>query len=399
MPSERGWHDSLYAGLAGLREASVDCIASEMSVINLLLDETLQRFADCTHCDIEAAGDTRWCDMAVTIRDVAKAAGVSISTVSRALASPEQVAESTREHVQQTARAMGYRPNRAASGLITGRTGSIGLVVPDLENPFFGSVSKGVQARARAAGYAVFIADSDEDPALEAEVVRGLAKQVDGIILCSARGADDAVMALSSETPLVLVNRTVGDIPSINFDNATGMHSLMRHLVALGHSSIAYAAGPASSWSNRVRVEAFRAFGAAAPECELVELGNFSPVFSGGIHAADLAIASGVTAVVAYNDLMAVGLVDRLRQRGFSVPDDISVAGFDNVPVASMVWPNLTTVDHPRVQMGRASVDMLLDVVLGRGDSHHVRDMPVELVVRQSTGVARSRERSGVLSA
>jgi LacI family transcriptional regulator len=333
--------------------------------------------------------------MAVTIRDVASAAGVSISTVSRALAAPEMVNEATRARVQSTADAMGYRPNRAARGLITGRTGNIGLVVPDLENPFFGSVSKGVQSRAREAGYAVFVADTDESPMMEAEAVRSLAKQVDGVVMCSARSSDDSVRRFAGEVPLVLINRRLDDIPSVTFDNGGGLRAVLRHLVALGHRRIAYAAGPVTSWSNRERSEVFAAFGRESADLELVEAGSFAPYFSGGIEAGDVVIASGVTAVIAFNDLMAVGLVDRLRQRGYSVPDDISVAGIDNVPVATHVWPNLTTVDFPRIAIGRASVDMLLDIVLGRVEGvHRVPDVAVELVIRQSTGVAPTTARA-----
>jgi LacI family transcriptional regulator len=336
-------------------------------------------------------------EMAVTIRDVAKAAGVSISTVSRALAAPDKVNEATRIRVQSTADSMGYRPNRAARGLITGRTGNIGLVVPDLENPFFGSVSKGVQSRAREAGYAVFVADTDESPMMEAEAVRSLAKQVDGIVLCSARSTDDAVRRFAGEVPLVLVNRRLDDIPSVTFDNAGGLRAVLRHLVALGHRRIAYAAGPLTSWSNGERARMFATFADDASDLELVELGNFAPYFSGGIEAGDVVIASGVTAVVAFNDLMAVGLVDRLRQRGYSVPDDISVAGIDNVPVATHVWPNLTTIDFPRIAIGRSSVDMLLDIVMGRSEQVlAVPDVPVELVIRQSTGVPPATPRSAV---
>ncbi|TDW30581.1 LacI family DNA-binding transcriptional regulator [Cryobacterium psychrophilum] len=328
--------------------------------------------------------------MSVTIRDVARVAGVSISTVSRALANPEQVAEATRHQVQETARTMGYRPNRNARALITGRTGSIGLVVPDLENPFFGSICKGVQARARAAGYAVFIADTDEDATLEDEVVRSLGKQVDGVILCSPRGSDENVAKAAEDGALIVINRTLADISSITFDNSGGARSVMRHLVALGHRRIAYAAGPLNSWSNRERALALREYTAETAGIELVEIGNFPPVFAGGVQAADLAIASGATAIVAFNDLVAAGLVDRLRHRGLSVPGDISVAGFDNVPMSALVWPNLTTVDSPRIQMGRASVDALLDTVLGRSTAPPSNlEIPVELVVRQSTGVVR----------
>jgi LacI family transcriptional regulator len=327
--------------------------------------------------------------MAVTIRDVALAAGVSISTVSRALSAPDQVAEETRLRVQDTARVLGYRPNHAARGLITGRTGSIGLVVPDLENPFFGSVCKGVQDRARSMGYAVFIGDTDEDARLEEEVIRSLVKQVDGLILCSARGTDSALQRWAQECRLVLINRRLGDIASVTFDNGGAVQAVLRHLVALGHRSIAYAAGPVTSWSNRERSHAFFAFAETSPGLELIELGNFPPVVTGGIQAGDLAIASGATAVVAFNDLVAVGLLDRLRQRGVRVPADLSVTGFDDVLMATVAQPHLTTVNFPRVQMGRAGVDLLLDSVLDRpDDAQPVRDLPVELVVRDSTGVA-----------
>lgn len=323
--------------------------------------------------------------MAVTIRDVARAAGVSISTVSRSLSAPEQVAEATRNHVQATAHKMGYRPNRNARSLVTGRSGSIGLVVPDLENPYFGSICKGVQARARAAGYAVFIADTNEDPTVEAEIVRSLIKQVDGVILCSARGTDAEIGKLARQTPVVLANRFLLGIPSITFDNGGGMRMVLRHLLALGHRRIAYAGGPLRSWSNAQRVKAFVA---DEPDVDLVDLGNFPPVFSGGVQAGDLAIASGATAVVAYNDIMALGLIDRLRQRGLTAPYDMSVTGFDNVAVSTFVWPNLTTVDLPRVQMGHMSVDTLLEMVLGStAEPRPLIELPVELVVRQSSGV------------
>ncbi|TFB68201.1 LacI family transcriptional regulator [Cryobacterium glaciale] len=324
--------------------------------------------------------------MVVTIRDVAQIAGVSISTVSRALASPDKVSAVTRVLVEDTARTMGYRANRAARGLVTGRTTSIGLVVPDLENPFFGSICKGVQARARSAGYSVFIADTDEDPSLEDEAVRNLTKQVDGVIICSARSTDAALQQAAGDGPLVLVNRALPGVPSITFDNGGGARVVMRHLIALGHRRIAYVAGPVTSWSNRERTLALQAFAAESDHVDLIELGNFPPVFSGGMQAADLAVASGATAIVAFNDLVAVGVIERLRQRGLQVPADLSVTGFDNVPVSTLVWPNLTTVDFPRIQMGRASVDALLDTVLHRTSIRPaITQIPVELVVRQST--------------
>src|SRR5690606_22794774 len=161
--------------------------------------------------------------MAVTIRDVARAAQVSASTVCRALATPELVRPATRERVQRAAEELGYRPNRAARSLITGRTGNLGMIVPDLANPFFPGVVKGMQARAREVDYAVFVADTDEDAALEGRLARKLAKQVDALVLCSPRLADEELRAIAADVTLVLLNRTVDDIPAITVDNVGGM--------------------------------------------------------------------------------------------------------------------------------------------------------------------------------
>src|SRR5688572_12017224 len=150
-----------------------------------------------------------------TIKDVARAAGVSPATVCRALTSPELVRAATRERVVQAARDLGYSPNRAARGLITGRTANLGLIVPDLANPFFPSVVKAIQARARESDYTVFLADTDEDPTVEAELVRALSKQVDGMVLCSPRMSEDELRGVAGDTPMVMLNRRVGRIPSV----------------------------------------------------------------------------------------------------------------------------------------------------------------------------------------
>jgi len=323
----------------------------------------------------------------VSARDVARVAGVSVATVSRALAKPHEVAPATRAKVLETARGMGYRPNLAARSLITGRTGNIGLIVPDLENPFFASVTKGVQSRARNAGYAVFIADSDEDPSQEAELVRNLSKQVDGMVLCSPRAPESVIAELALECTLVLVNRRCGDIPTVTVDNLEGVRQAMVHLRALGHRRIAFVGGPSTSWSNHERIAGFQAVGAKHADMELIDLGSFQPYVSGGIAAADLVIASGATAVLAYNDLVAFGLLERMRQRGVSVPEDISVVGVDNIPMAALTSPALTSVGIPLVNCGRAGVDMLLSLVRDPSapPTHH-HDLSVQLIVRGSTG-------------
>nr|WP_296075003.1 LacI family DNA-binding transcriptional regulator [uncultured Actinoplanes sp.] len=326
--------------------------------------------------------------MAVTIKDVARAAGVSASTVTRALSTPELVNPATRERVRQTAASLGYHPNRAARGLITGRTGNLGLLVPDLGNPFFPSVVKGVQARAHEADYAVFLADTDEDSAAEIGLVRKLSKQVDGIVLCSPRMSDDELRTLVGDTPIVLVNRRLARVPSVAAEFPDAMRQAVSHLLALGHRRIAYVAGPRISWANRERVRSLRTVTAAAG-VELVEIGNVMPQFEGGVAAADQVLAAGVTAVIGYNDLVALGLLNRFTARGVDVPADISVLGFDDIALAAMVHPSLTTVALPKEQSGRAGVDLLLQMLEQPDRPGGVRrELPVQLMVRASTGPA-----------
>jgi DNA-binding LacI/PurR family transcriptional regulator len=326
--------------------------------------------------------------MGATIRDVAQAAGVSPSTVSRALSMSELVNQATRERVRQAANRLGYRPNRAARGLITGRTGNLGLIVPDLANPFFPSIVKGIQTRARELDYAVFLADADEDPDAEPRLVRALAKQVDGMVLCSPRMTEADLHAVSTGTTLVMVNRRVGSIPALTLDNAGGMRQAIAHLQALRHIRVAWVGGPRDSWSNRERRRALRGATAAAG-MDLVDLGNFVPQFAGGVAAADLVVAAGVTAVITYNDLVALGLLSRLRAREIAVPGELSVIGTDDIPLSGMSSPALTTVALPMEQAGRQSVDLLLSLLEDRDAAAPARrELPTQLLVRDSTGVA-----------
>jgi DNA-binding LacI/PurR family transcriptional regulator len=324
--------------------------------------------------------------MAVTIRDVARAAGVSASTVSRALSNPGMVDTATRERVTAMAEHLGYRPNRAARGLITGRTGNLGLILPDLANPFFPSIVKGIQQHAHESDYPVFVADTDEQPDAEIGLVRALAKQVDGIILCSPRMSTPDLREAAALTPLILLNRRAASIPAVTIDNAAGTAQIVDHLSALGHTRIGWVAGPRTSWSSKERVRGLRS-ACAADSVELVELGNFAPTFEGGQDSAEAVVLSSVTAVVGYNDLVALGLVGALRQRGIAVPTQLSVVGIDNIPTSTMVEPALTTLAVPKEESGRAAVDLLLTVMNDpERRTPTVRVMPLELVVRRTTG-------------
>ncbi|MBB5791035.1 substrate-binding domain-containing protein [Jiangella mangrovi] len=320
----------------------------------------------------------------VTVHDVAREAGVSISTVSRTLATPERVAPGTRDRVTQVARRLGYTVNRAASVLRAGRTGALGLVVPDLANPYFAAVAKGAQTRARERGLGLFVVDTDEDPDLEIDAVAGLVPQTDGVLLCSPRAVGRA-LEVAGEA-VVLVNHQADGVPSVVADHAGGMLRAVEHLRALGHRRIAYAAGPERSWSDGQRRQGLQRAAEHFDDVEAVTFGPFAAQVPGGEAAADLVVASGATAVVTFNDLIAIGLIGRLRARGLEVPRDLSVVGCDDSYVASLVTPALTTLRADLRAIGRRAVDHLVAVAAaGATAPDPVPRLAVELVVRSTT--------------
>jgi LacI family transcriptional regulator len=336
--------------------------------------------------------------VAATIKDVARACGVHVSTVSRTFSAPNLVNPETRRRVLAVAEQLEYRPNKAARALITGRTTNLGLIVADIANPYFPPMIKAAQSQARLHDHHIFVADTDEDPAVEEELVRALAPQVDGILLCSPRMATRALEQLSGEVALVVVNRLVADIPAVVMDLASGAKQAVGHLADLGHRTLAYVGGPRVSWTNR---ELRRAAVAAARlrGADLTVLGPFPPNYAGGVESAQAVRASGATGVLAYNDVVAVGLIDTLRAGGVQVPGDVSVIGVDDVPQAA--FARVTTIATPTDAAGRAAIDMLLQAHLpGRGrvpaqlgsDNHQQQAvqllLPTILVVRESTGPA-----------
>jgi DNA-binding LacI/PurR family transcriptional regulator len=334
--------------------------------------------------------------MAVTIHDVAQRAGVSVSTVSRSFTVPELVRPDTRDAVHAAAADLGYRPNRAARSLITGKTGNLGIIVPDLANPFFPSVVKGAQARAREEDHAIFLADSGEDPLLEAELIRAMAKQVDGVILCSSRISNPALQELAQLTKLVLLNRRYVGLPAVLMDSAGGMRQAVQHLAALGHRRCAFLSGPRTSWSNKERRRGLAI--AARSGMEIVELGPFAPTFDAGQQAADIALAAGVSGLIAFNDLMALGVISRLNDRSVPIPDQISVVGFDDIAMAAMCTPALTTVSMPTVTSGRAGVDLLLQRLDPETKSPAAaaqRRLATQLIVRGSTAPPATSAQEG----
>lgn len=315
--------------------------------------------------------------MSATIRDVARASGVHASTVSRAFSTPHMVNSDTRSRVLATAEQLGYRPNRVARALITGRTHNLGLIVADIANPFFPPLIKASESYARQRDYHLFIADSGEDAAVEEKLVRALSKQVDGLLLCSPRMSNTVIERMRVEVPLVVINRVVAGTPSVVMDVGQGAREAIEHLIALGHRDIALLAGPRGSWTNR---EIRRAVGAVsrAGGVRLSVLGPNPPTEGAGAMAALPVRRLGVTAVLTYNDLMAIGLIDGLLSHGVRVPDDISVIGIDDVGLSRMIRPRLTTVATPTAAAGRAAIDMLLQ----QGDGRRAKPAGADLAAR-----------------
>jgi DNA-binding LacI/PurR family transcriptional regulator len=313
--------------------------------------------------------------------------------VSRSFTVPDSVATATRERVLAAAAELQYEPNRAARGLITGRTGNVGVIVPDLGNPYFHAVLQGAQARARRADYAVFVADGQESATEEEALINAMRKQVDGIVLCSSRLSTAKLTALDNPPAVVLLNRRVPGRASVVLDSAGGMKQAVRHLAELGHRRCVFVSGPRRSWSNQQRQQGLR----TAARTHGIEYEILGPVagaggvggaqFQSGVEAAERVLDTGATAVLAYNDLVAVGILSRLAELGVSVPDQLSVVGFDDIPLAAMVTPPLTTVSLPTVQAGEAAVEVLLERLQGRGSvPPTARKLPATLVIRSTTG-------------
>ena len=325
-----------------------------------------------------------------TIYDVAREAGVAASTVSRAFNNPNRVRVSTRDHILSVARRLGYQHNPHARTLLSGRTHAIGMVVSDITNPHYFELIRGAEMRAKASKYTLVLVNAEESPRIEYDHIRRLAQSVDGFVLAASRLPDENILEFAGMRPLVLMNRELAGLPSVIVDYAEGCHRIVQHLASLGHESIVYLAGPRNSWTAQQRWNSIR------HACDKIGLkaeriGYFIPTVASGIAAADAALHTDATAVIAHNDLLAIGAVRRLTERGVSVPADLSVVGFDNIFAADLCSPALTTLGGAHAEVGGAAVELLLDKtrVIGPPSGAVPRlVLPSWLHVRASTGPA-----------
>jgi LacI family transcriptional regulator len=321
----------------------------------------------------------------ITIDDVAREARVAKSTVSRALNNPGRLAPRTQDHVREVARRMGYRPNAAARALGTKRTETIALAVPSLTSPFVYGIIRGAEHEASAAGKHLLLVDVEEDSEREADQIRRLVGSVDGVVLEASRLRSGRIRQLGSAVPMVVINRSIGGLPSVLVDPTSGPASAVEHLVSLGHRHVVYVSGPRTSWINRRRWSSISA-AAARHKITATLIGPFAAALESGQAAADTVIAQGATAVIAFNDLIAIGMVRRFAKRRVAVPGEVSVVGFDDIFGADFCSPPLTTLAAPLDDLGRIAVRILLGA--RPSDSARRIVLPAPLVVRGSTGPA-----------
>lgn len=325
-----------------------------------------------------------------TIMDVARAAGVSAMTVSRHLRG-DRVRAAAR--IERAVEDLAFRPSPAARALRSGRTLAIALVVPDITNPYFAAVLRGVESIARDAGYTVILADCDEDRQRERDALDAIVGRVDGVILAPVDEDDDnGDRVRESGVALVHLDRDTqrGDaLDCVLVDNAGGASAAVEHLVAFGHLRIATIAGPAGSTPGRERLEGFLTAMATAERRVLpahVERSDFRA--SGGRRAMERLWAADPrpTAVFVANNLMTLGALQWLRTHGVRIPDEVSIVGFDDHAVAELLDPPLTVIDRPMEDQGATAMALLLDRLDGTAPGAARRVvLPTSLVVRGSS--------------
>jgi LacI family transcriptional regulator len=330
-----------------------------------------------------------------TLRDVAALAGVHTATASRAL-NPQRralVDETTAERVRRAAAELGYSPNSIARSLKTSRSGSIGVVIPDLTNPLFPPIVRGIEDVLTAAGYSAMIVNTDNNPEREAAQVASLrGRQVEGMIFATARLHHPVLEQLAAEgVAMVLVNRKIEDvgIPNVTSDDAAGVALAMRHLTGQGHQRIAHLAGPQWTSTGVIRLRAYRhaLADAGLPVDEsLVEVCDVWTEDEGAKGLRRLLTAGQhFTAVLAGNDLLAVGGYDALYEQGLSCPADLSVVGFNDIAFMDKLRPALTTVRIPQYQIGVEAARVLLERIDDPSAPAKSVLLPPIFIERQST--------------
>ncbi|MGH8701498.1 MAG: LacI family DNA-binding transcriptional regulator [Burkholderiales bacterium] len=337
----------------------------------------------------------------VTILDVAKAAGVHASTVSRALNSRTSgvLTDEVAERVRAAARALGYSPDAVAASLRTRRSSTVGVLIPDIANPVFPPILRGIESVLAETGYTAIIANTDNDPRRAVDALeRFAARRLDGVILATiARGDPSLERCRHLGLPAVLVNRSVEDgrVSAVVNDDEAGIALAVQHLADLGHRAIGHVAGPRKLSTGLARragfIDALKARDLGGSRPAIAEARAFDVAGGAQAAAALLSAHRQVTAIVAANDLLALGCYDELAQRGLACPGNVSVTGFNDMPFADRFAPPLTTVRIPHRMMGTAAARLLLAEIEDTATPKQKIRLQPELVIRRSTAPPRRR--------
>ncbi|MGB1251852.1 MAG: LacI family DNA-binding transcriptional regulator [Candidatus Promineifilaceae bacterium] len=328
----------------------------------------------------------------ITIGDVAEAAGVSKQTVSRAVNNKGEISTATKERIMAVVRKLGYRPNRLAQAMNTQRSHMVGLIIPDITNPFFPEVARGVQDAALASDYTSIISNTDEDGVRELEALEQLAAQgADGIIAFSHRASDAALKRFAdSFRPIILVNRICEhpNITSLIVDNLKGAQLAVAHFIRRGHQHIGMLTNADFAPHEVRRVQGYQQALieqglTASAECLI----GAEASLSGGYVATTQLLTDHpqTTAIFCYNDLMAFGAIRAVQNVGKRVPHDIAVIGFDNIQLTAMTTPSLSSVHVDKYHMGQLAFQRALDMLLDPQATNQQIGMDVELILREST--------------
>ena len=333
----------------------------------------------------DADGGTAPARTRSTIYDVAAAAGVATSTVSRALAHPGRVSFSTAERIRRVADELGYRSTRI-SREATRRTSLLAVVVADITNPVYFGMIRGAERTAAHAGYTAVVVETQESEAAERAALARVQPFVDGVVLTSSRMPDASIREVAKQGPLVVLNRMVGQVPSVTSDNVRAVKRATEHLAGAGVDAITYLPGPEASWSDGMRWRGLREAGLELG-LRVRRVGPQEPTMRGGAAAAEEWLAHRTPGVIAYNDLLAIGFIRTVTAAGVVVPEEVRVVGFDNIVDAELVQPGLTTLASPLVSLGSAAVNHLLkSTARRRPEELEPMLLPARLVVRGSTG-------------
>ncbi|KRC50759.1 LacI family transcriptional regulator [Leifsonia sp. Root227] len=326
-----------------------------------------------------------------TISEVARHAGVSPATVSRVMNGRFAGEPEVAERVLASAHTLEYQPNQLARALALGQTKAVAFLVPDLANPTFQAVLSGFSKTAARDGYRALVADSAESPDDEALLATEIRRRSDAIVLCAPRMPEKELVALAEALqPLVLINRpsALVSAPSLSVDYQSGIQALARHLYDLGHRRFALVMGPEQSVSNAARLRGFEEFRQAADGVTVSNVRGGAGLDDGS-SAAQAVRETGATAVLAFNDLVAIGLINGLQELGVDVPGEISVTGFDDIPFARFCAPPLTTASVPHEDLGVEAWQRLHSLIQEERPSHNLVFQP-RVEVRGSAGPVRS---------